>query len=67
MFGISTLEFTKMEKNVQNKTTTKKSNLGPKVPYLGILGCKFEQVLSYLKSVSSNLSKCKVLCKIKNP
>ena len=30
------------------------------------MGCKFEKLLSYLKSTSSNLSKCKVLCKNKN-
>ena len=57
IFGISTLEFSEMQKIVQNKQTNKKSNLGPKMPYLGILGCKFEKVLSYLKSASSNLSK----------
>ena len=33
----------------------KKTILGPKLPYLGILGCNFEKVLSYLKSASSNL------------
>ena len=45
----------KKKKNVQNKSKnkqTKKSNLGPKVPYLGILGCKFEKGLIYLKSAS---------------
>ena len=31
-----------------------------------ILGCKFEKLFPYLKSVPSNLSKCKVLCKNKN-
>ena len=61
---MSTLEFAEMQKIVQNK---KKSNLD-------VLGCKFvifvifvKKVLSSLKSASSNLSKCKVLCKIKNP
>ena len=57
IFGISTLEFSEMQKIVQSKKTNEKSNLGPKMPYLGILGCKFEKVLSYLKSTSSNLSK----------
>ena len=38
-----------------------------KMPYLGILGRKFEKMLLYLKSASSNLSKCKVSVKIKNP
>ena len=40
IFGISTLEFVEMLKNVQNK---KKSNLGPKMPDLGILSYKFEK------------------------
>ena len=47
IFGISTLEFAEMEKIVQNKTKIK---FGTKMLYLGILGCKFEKVLSYLKS-----------------
>ena len=51
-FGISTLEFVNMQKSFTKQT---KANLGPKMSYLGILGCKFEKVLSYLKSVSSNL------------
>ena len=42
----------------KQKQTNKKSNLGPKMPCLGILKCKFEKVLSYLKSASSNLPKC---------
>ena len=60
IFGIRTLEFAAMQKTVQNKNkqTNKKSNLGPKIPCLGILKCKFEKVLSYLKSASPNLSKC---------
>ena len=63
IFGISTLKIAEMQKILQNK---KKSNLGPKMHYLGILGCKIEKVLSYLKLASTNLSKCKVSCKIKN-
>ena len=46
IFGITPLDFTEMQKMVQNK---KKTNLGPKMPYLGILGCKFEKVLSYFQ------------------
>ena len=47
-----------LEKNqefaeMQNK---KKINLGTKMTYLSILGCKFEKVLSYLKSATSGLS-----------
>ena len=53
VIGISTLEFAEMQKFVKKKK--KKSILGPKLPYLGILGCNFEKVLSYLKSASSNL------------
>ena len=41
-------------------------NLGPKMHYLDILGFNFEKLLSYLKSVPSNLSNCKVSCKNKN-
>ena len=61
IFGISTLEFAEVQKIEQKKKKKKeknekeKTNLGPKLPYLGILGCKFEKVLSYLKSGSSNL------------
>ena len=42
-------------RNEKKKKKKKKSNLGPKLPYLDILGSKFEKVLSYLKSASSNL------------
>ena len=60
IFGISTLQFAEVKKIEQKKKKKEKkekekSNLGPKLPYLGILGCKFEKVLSYLKSGSSNL------------
>ena len=51
IFEISTLELFKMQKLlVRNK---KKSNLGPKVPYLGIF-FKFQKLLSYLRSTLSN-------------
>ena len=46
IFGISTLEFAEMQKIVQNK---QKSIFGPETPSLGILGCKFEKVLSYFQ------------------
>ena len=49
IFEISTLEFSEMQKIVQNK---KKTEFETKMPYLGVLGCKFEKVLPYLKSVS---------------
>ena len=55
MFGISTLKFVKKKNIVQNKKT---SNMEPKMPYLCLVGFKFEKVLSYLKSAPSNLSKC---------
>ena len=45
IFGITSLDFAEMQKMVQNK----KTNLGPKMSYLGILGCKFEKVLSYFQ------------------
>ena len=53
IFEISTLEFAEMQKIVLNKKA--KSILGPKLPYLGIFGGKFEKLLSYLKLASSNL------------
>ena len=46
IFGISTLKFAEMQKIVQNK---KKTIFGPKKPYLDILGCKFEKLLSYFQ------------------
>ena len=42
-------------RNVKNCAKQKKMEFGTKMPYLGILDCKFEKVLSYLKSPSSNL------------
>ena len=45
-----------MQKIVQKKGKKKKSILGPKMPYLGIFRCKFEKLLSYLKSAITNLS-----------
>ena len=44
IFAISTLKFAEMQKIVQNK---QKPIFGPETPSLGILGCKFEKVLSY--------------------
>ena len=46
IFGITTLDFAEIQKMVQNK---KKTNLGQKMPYLGILACKFENALSYFQ------------------
>ena len=46
LFVISTLEFTEMQKIMQNK---QKSIFGPKMPYLGILGSKFQKVSSYFQ------------------
>ena len=54
-------------RNAKNCSKQKKANLGPKMLYLGIFGCKFEKLLIYLKSAPSNLSKCKVSCKNKSP
>ena len=36
-----------MQKNCTNQK--KKTIFGPKMPYLGILGCNFEKVLSYFQ------------------
>ena len=63
VFEISTLQFFKFQSFLQLK---KFLNLGPKIPYLGVLGSTFEKLLSYLKSASSNLSCCKVRCENRN-
>ena len=47
---------------MQNK---KEIEFGMKMSYLGILGCKFEKVLSYLKSTSTSLSNAKFRAKSK--
>ena len=44
IFGISTLEFAKSKKWCKTKA---KSNFGPKLPYLSILGCTLEKLLSH--------------------
>ena len=46
-YGITFLHFAEMQKIVQNNK--KKTNLGPKMPCLSILGCKFEKLLSYFQ------------------
>ena len=46
IFGITPQDFAEMQKMVQN---LKKAKLGPKMFYLGILGCKFEKILSYFQ------------------
>ena len=47
-FEISAFEFIKLQSYVQKLKFLK---LGPKMPYLGVLGSNFEKLLSYLKSV----------------
>ena len=47
IFGITTLDFAEIQKMVQNKKN--KTNLEQKMPYLGILACKFENALSYFQ------------------
>ena len=46
IFGISYPKFAEKQKIVQNK---EKTSFGPKMSYLGILGSKFEEVLSYFQ------------------
>ena len=53
-------------KQTNNKKNKTKQKLRPKLPYLGILVCKFEKLLVYLKSTPSNISRCKVSCKNEN-
>ena len=44
------LKWKKIRKMKQKKTTNKQTKIiGPKMPYVGILGCKFEKVLSYFQ------------------
>ena len=63
----STLKFAEMQKVMQNYPKQKTSHLGRKWLFrYVILGCNFEKLLSYLKSVSTNLPKCKVWYIIKN-
>ena len=47
IFGIRSLKFAEMQKIVQNNN--KKTIFGPKISYLGILGCRFEKLLSYFQ------------------
>ena len=47
IFGISSLKFAEMQKIVQNNN--KKTIFGPKISYLGILGSRFEKLLSYFQ------------------
>ena len=56
IFVISTLESAEMQKIAKKK---KKIKFGTKIA-LSILGCKFEKVMSYFKSASSNLEKIKI-------
>ena len=62
--GNQHLKFSEMQKIVQNKKkktnkqTNEKIKFRTKNAFLYILGCRFEKVLPYLKSVSSNLSLC---------
>ena len=57
IFEINTLEYF-LKQSFEWKW--KSLNLGPAMPYLGVLGSDFEKVLSYLKLAPSNLSKCKI-------
>ena len=63
IFEISTLEFVLLQ-NFEKKQ--KCLNLGPKIPYLGILELKFKKLLSYLKLAPLNLSSCKISRNNKN-
>ena len=59
---ISTLEFFKLKKFVQNK----KSQIWSQNVLTGyFMKCNFEKLFSYLKSATWNLSNCKVSCKTK--
>ena len=53
---------------IANLAKKKSLNLGSKICNLGIFGLESEKnILSYLKSAPSNLSKCKILWKTKMP
>ena len=52
----------------QGKTTTTitaTAKMEPKMPYLGSSARIFEKLVLYLKSISSNLAKCKILIECK--
>ena len=60
-FEISTVEFVKMQKFVQNKKQKKPSNLGDQRCLIRVsFGCKFKILQTYFKSAVSNLSKWKL-------
>ena len=63
IFGINTVEFAEMQKLKKNK---EKVELVTKIALFGYFGRKFEKVLSYLKSASSNLQKFEAKSKIPN-
>ena len=69
IFEIKALEFIqipKIEQNNNDNSINKKWD--QKLLYLGIfLTSRFEKLLLYLKLTPSNLSKCNVWCKNKNP
>ena len=58
-FEINTLEFIQIPKIEQNSDNSNNKKWNKKMPYLGILVCKFEKQLLCLQSTSSNLSKYK--------
>ena len=59
IFEINTLEFIQIPKIGQNSDNSNNKKWNKKIPYLGILVCKFEKLLLRLQSTSSNLSKYK--------
>ena len=68
IFQINTLKFIQIPKIEQNNNDNSiNKTWDQKLPYLGILTSRFEKLLLYLKSTPSNLSKCKVWCKNRNP
>ena len=57
IFEINTLEFIQIPNIGQNSDNSNNKKWNKKMPYLGILVCKFEKLLLCLQSTSSNLSK----------
>ena len=49
IFGITGLDFPEQQKIVQNNNNNNNNKMGPKMLYWGILGCKFEKVLSHFQ------------------
>ena len=58
LFDFIALDCVLLQSLVQKKRSF---SLGPKMSYLGIFGLELKFILSYLKSLPSNLSYCQIV------